>query len=154
MDLSTVQNTLACWWFDYDSAAFELWPSLVTDDVVFTCRSDTGNTSYEEFIRANVQGRDNFLAWQRDHRNNSPYPLRHNATNVHLTRATESEADFRSYIFVTQILDGKVSNLSSGPCSGTVRVQDGEPRLAALHVVLDTEDSVVLSTRQVEAGSH
>ena len=154
MDLSTVQNTVACWWYNYDEAAFDVWPTLVTDDIVFTCRSDVGNTSYEEFIRADVRGRGAFLAWQRDHRSNSPYPLRHNGTNVHLTGTTEAGADFMSYIFVTQIVDGKVSNLSSGSCSGTVRIEDDVPRLAALHVVLDTQESVVLSTRQVGVGTH
>jgi hypothetical protein len=154
MDLSTVQNTIARWWFHYDEADFEVWPDLMTSDVAFTCRSDIGNTSYEEFIRADVRGRSAVLSWQRDHRNNSPFPLRHNGTNVHLTRVSESEADFMSYLFVTQIVDGKVSNLSSGLCSGTVRDEDGVARLAALHVVLDTQESVVLSARPVEVGSH
>ena len=56
------------------------------------------------------------------------------------------EADFASYIFVTQIVDG-VSPLSTAIVNGTVRVEDGALRIAALHVVLDTEDSVVFSQR-------
>ena len=56
MDISTVQSSIACWWFNYDEAAFEVWPNLVTSDVAFTCRSDTGSTPYEEFIRADVRG--------------------------------------------------------------------------------------------------
>ena len=56
-----------------------------------------------------------------------------------------------SYIFVTQIVDSAVSNLSSGPCSGTVRMEQGAAKLSALHVVLDTSHSVVFDTRQVTA---
>lgn len=153
MDLSTVQNTLARWWFCYDKADFETWPDLLTSDVAFSCRSDSGNASYEDFIRADVQGRDRVLSWQRDHRINSPFPLRHHGTNVHTIRVAEFEADFMSYLLVTQIVDGKVTNLSSGLCSGTVRLDDGDARLAALHVVLDTEESVILSSRQIEVGS-
>lgn len=115
MELSTVQGLIARWWFHYDEALFDVWPDLVTNDVTFTCRSDTGATEYEEFIRADVQGRDDFLAWQRDHRSNSPYPLRHNGTNIHITRVTETDADFMSYLFVTQIVGGSVSNLSKWP---------------------------------------
>ena len=44
------------------------------------------------------------LEWQIDHRKNSPYPLRHNGTNIHVTNANDTEAEFRSYIFVTQIV--------------------------------------------------
>jgi hypothetical protein len=50
-----------------------------------------------------------------------------------------------SYIFVTHIVNSSVSSLSSGLCSGTVRLEQGCAKLAALHVVLDTQDSVVLS---------
>ena len=149
MDISSVQNLLARWWFSYDEGRFDVWPDLITDDVVFTCRTDTGATEFEDFVRADVRGRDDFLAWQRDHRGNSPYPLRHNGTNVHLTRAGDEQADFMSYLFVTQIVQGAVSNLSSGLCSGTARVEGGAAKLAALHVVLDTADSVVFNTRQV-----
>jgi 3-phenylpropionate/cinnamic acid dioxygenase small subunit len=137
-----VVNLVCGWWFDYDQGNFEAWPAYFTADAHFSCRTDTGQTAYEEFVRADVQGREALLAWQEDHRRHSPYPLRHNGTNVHVTNADADGADFRSYIFVTQIVGSQVSNLSTARVTGRVRMEGGSLRLAALHVVLDTADSV------------
>lgn len=140
-DLPAVQNLLSGWWFDYDQGSFEEWPRYFTPDARFSCRSDSGQTDFEEFIRADVHGSD-VLSWQEQHRRNSPYPLRHNCTNVHVSDARSDDADFRSYLFVTHIVGGGVSNLASGTCSGTVRMHDGALRIADLRVVLDFTDSV------------
>jgi SnoaL-like domain len=147
VDLSAVQNLIAGWWFDYDQGNFEAWPGYFTADARFSCRSDSGRAPYEDFIRADLTGRDRVLAWQTDHRCNSPYPLRHNATDIHVTASRPGEADFRSYIFVTQIVAGAVSNLSTGLCLGTAREEDdGSVRLADLRIVLDTTDSEVFTS--------
>ena len=146
IDLGAVQQLVASWWFDYDQGRFDAFPEYFTADARFTCRSDSGQTAFEEFVTADVRGRDELVSWQVEHRSNSPYPLRHNGTNVHLAASRVGEADFRSYLFVTQIVDGAVSNLSTGVCTGTVRVEDGALRLAALHVVLDFTTSEVFST--------
>lgn len=143
--LADVQNLLASWWFDYDRGAFETWPGYFTVDAHFSCRSDSGQTAFEEFVTADVDGRDAVVAWQTEHRRNSPYPLRHNGTNVHVTEVRDGEADFRSYIFVTHVVAGGVANLASGVCHGTVRQEDGMSKLAALHLVLDFTDSVVFA---------
>lgn len=148
VDLASVQGLLAGWWFDYDQGDFDGWPGYFTADAHFACRSDSGQAPYEDFIRADVTGRDAVVAWQVDHRRSSPHPLRHNCTNVHVTASRPGEADFRSYIFVTQIVGGAVSNLSTGLCVGTVRDEDGSPRLAELRVVLDTTDSETFSARE------
>lgn len=153
-DLTAVQNLVASWWFDYDRGAFDVWPRYFTDDAHFSCRSDSGQTAFEEFVTADVRGHDEVVAWQIAHRQASPYPLRHNATNVHLTsvRADEGEADFRSYLFVTHVVAGGVANLSSGVCTGTVRSCDGgdaagpgDLLIASLRVVLDFTDSVAFT---------
>jgi 3-phenylpropionate/cinnamic acid dioxygenase small subunit len=146
VDPAAVQQLIARWWFDYDEGRFDAFPELLTEDVHFSCRSDTGATEYEEFIRADVRGRDRVVAWQTDHRRNSPYPLRHNGTNIHITRQSGNEATFASYIFVTQIAQGAVSNLSSGPVTGMVRDEGGVLRIAELNVVLDTANSDVLTS--------
>ena len=146
IDAASVQDLIGRWWWNYDEGHFDVFPRLLASDVHFTCRTDTGATDYEEFVRADVRGRDAVVGWQTDHRVNSPYPLRHNASNVHLVDVRGEEADFASYILVTQIVDG-VSLLSTGIVNGTVRVDDGALRIAALHVVLDTEPSVVFSER-------
>jgi hypothetical protein len=147
VDLSAVQQLLARWWFNYDAGNFDVLGDLLTRDTRFTCRSDTGETEYEEFVRADVRGHDEVLAWQTDHRRNSPYPLRHNGTNVHLTASGDDEAAFASYLFVTHVVDSAITNLSTAVCTGTVRVEDGVARLAELHVVLDTMNSEVFADR-------
>jgi len=86
------------------------------------------------------------MAWQTDHRSNSPYPLRHNAANVHVVEDRGDEATFASYIFVTQIVDG-VAPLSTAIVTGAVRAEVEGLRIAELNVVLDTMTSVVFSQR-------
>ncbi len=148
VELAAVQNLLASWWFDYDRGDFAAWPGYFTADAHFACRSDSGQAPYEDFIRADVRGRDALVAWQVDHRRNSPYPLRHNCTNVHVTASRPGEADFRSYLFVTHIVGGAVANLSSGLCVGTVREDGAAVRLADLRVILDTTDSDTFSAAE------
>ena len=101
---AALQDLIGRWWFNYDQGNFDVLPDLLTDDMHFSCRTDTGTTDYEEFVRVDVRGRDEVMAWQTDHRVNSPYPLRHNGTNVHLGEQRGDEAEFESYIFVTHML--------------------------------------------------
>jgi len=144
-DLAAVQNLVASWWFDYDQGNFDVWPGYFTSDAHFSCRSDSGKTAFEEFVTADVHGRDAVVEWQIDHRSNSPYPLRHNGTNVHVTSSTDAEASFRSYLFVTHMVEGAVANLSSGLCLGKARVEDGTLKLAELRVILDFTSSETFS---------
>jgi hypothetical protein len=144
IDLAAVQNLIASWWFDYDQGNFPVWPRYFTVDAHFTCQSDSGATDYEEFIRADLNGRDQVLAWQIDHRKNSPYPLRHNATNVHIASTSDGAARYRSYLFVTTIVDGLVSNTASGLCLGTVRDED-TLKIAEMRVILDCTNSELFS---------
>ena len=137
IESSAVTELLGRWWFEYDQGNFDAWPDYFTADASFSCRSDSGQTAFEEFVTADVAGRDDLLKWQEDHRRNSPYPLRHNGTNVHLVE----DERFRSYLFVTQIVEGAVSNLSSGLCLGKVREEDGRLKLAELRVILDFTSS-------------
>jgi len=141
-----VQDLVARWWWNYDEGNFDVLTGLLTDDVHFSCRTDTGTTDYEEFVRADHTGRDAVMAWQTDHRRNSPYPLRHNGTNVHITEQQADEARFSSYIFVSQIVGG-VSPLSTAIVNGRVRRRGDALLLAELEVVLDTMDSKVFTDR-------
>ena len=143
IDVAAVQELIGRWWLNYDEGNFDELKRLVTDDVHFACRTDTGTTDYEEFVRADVRGRDEMIAWQRQHRLDSPYPLRHNGTNVHIVDIRGNEATFASYIFVTQITEG-VSNLSTAVVRGAVRDEDGSLLLADLEVTLDTMTSAPL----------
>lgn len=140
IDPGAVQDLVARWWWNYDEGNFDVLASLLTDDAHFSCRTDSGMTDYEEFVRADYTGRDEVMAWQTDHRLNSPYPLRHNGTNVHITDQRGDEASFSSYIFVSQIVGG-VSPLSTAIVNGAVRRVGDRIQLAALEVVLDTMES-------------
>ena len=146
IDGPAVHELLGRWWFNYDEGNFDVLAELLTDDAHFTCRTDTGTTDYEEFVRSDLSGRAEVMAWQTDHRSNSPYPLRHNAANVHVVEDRGDEATFASYIFVTQIVDG-VAPLSTAIVTGAVRSVPGGLRIAELNVVLDTMTSVVFSQR-------
>jgi hypothetical protein len=150
IDATSLHELIGRWWWDYDEGNFDVFPDYFVSDAHFTCRTDTGTTDYEEFVRADVRGREAVVAWQVDHRTHSPYPLRHNGTNVHLVDVRGREADFASYILVTQIAGG-VSPLSTATVTGTVREEDGALRLAALHVVLDTSESVAFGERRLPA---
>ena len=119
---------------------------MLTEDAHFTCRTDTGTTDYEDFVRSDVRGQAEVIAWQTDHRIDSPYPLRHNATNVHVVEDRGDEATFASYIFVTQIIEG-VAPLSTAIVDRNRAVRARWPRIAELDVVLDTMNSVVFGQR-------
>ena len=53
---ANVQDLVAQWWLNYDEGNFDVLAGLLTDDVHFSCRTDTGTTDYEEFVRADVRG--------------------------------------------------------------------------------------------------
>lgn len=146
IDIAAVNELVGCWWFNYDQGNFDVLETLLTDDVHFSCRTDSGNTAYEEFVRSDNRGRDAVMAWQREHRLDSPYPLRHMGLNVHLTGQRGAETTFSSYIFVTQIVDGSVSNLSTAIVNGAARHDGERVRLSEVEVVLDTTSSVPLRT--------
>jgi hypothetical protein len=141
--LLAVQSLVSAWWYDYDAADFDAWARYFTPDARFRCRSDSGATEFEDFIKAELEGRDDVLAWHVEHRNGSPYPLRHFGTNIHITATAGDEVEFRSYLFCTQVVGTAVANLASGRVVGTARIDDdGTARFAELRVVLDFTDSV------------
>ncbi|ABH00094.1 conserved hypothetical protein (plasmid) [Rhodococcus jostii RHA1] len=133
---------MAKWWFHYDEWNPVELRSLMTDDFAFTCRSDTGATDYEDFIRCDIRRVDAVMAWKEDHRANSPYPLRHNGANFVITDDRERDVDFSSYIFVTKIVHGRPVSLSTGITSGTARRTPTGMLLERVETVLDTQDSV------------
>jgi hypothetical protein len=142
-----VAEVLGRWWYNYDEGNFDVLRSLLTDDVRFTCRSASGACAYEEFIAADVSGLDAVMAWQTEHRMGSPYPLRHNGTNHHVIERGETSVTFGSYIAVTHMVNGMPALLPAGIVNGRLEVVGGQPLIAEMHVVLDTEDSVIFSER-------
>lgn len=145
MDRGELHDLIGRWWWNYDQGNFEVLTSLLSDGIHFTCRTDTGMAEWEEFARADLRGRDEVMAWQIEHRNNSPYPLRHNGTNVHVLEDSGDRASFVSYIFVTQMVQGMPAPLSSGIVNGAVVETSEGLRISEMHVVLDTVESDVFS---------
>ncbi|MEU8138273.1 nuclear transport factor 2 family protein [Streptodolium elevatio] len=146
-DRLAAHELLHRWWFVYDEGEFDAWEDLLTEDVWFTSRTDTGNHPHEEFIASDNRGREAVLAWQRAHRLASPYPLRHNGTNIHVIGETEDELSLSSYIHVTSVDDRVPSNIASGIVRAVARREEGVYRLAQVHVVLDTMKAVAFSER-------
>ena len=146
ISIGDLQQLVAGWWFDYDQANFDAWSDYFTEDIHFSCRSDSRATPFEEFVTADVSGRDDVLAWNRQHRIDSPYPLRHNGTNVHIVSGDETACSFRSYLFVSQIVAMAVTPLSSGIVLGAARLDEQRLRFSQLRVILDFTDSQVLSS--------
>src|SRR5207248_2935888 len=94
-----------------------------------------------EFIRSDNKGREKAMAWTKEHRRHSPYPLRHNGVNVHVTAERGDEIDLESYLFVTQIIERTPSTLSSGLVHITLRLTPDGYRIARKEVVLDSIES-------------
>ena len=145
VDATAAQQLLARWWCAYDAGRFDELRTLLTDDVHFACRTDTGTTSFEEFVRADSRGHDEVMRWQTEHRLDSPYPLRHHATNFHLTdadgRATRASATTSRS---PRCRTSRRCSCPAGSSKGTVRAEGGGLRIAELVVILDTMDSVPL----------
>jgi hypothetical protein len=144
IDVTAAEKLLARWWCAYDAGEFDDMPALLDEDVHFQCRTDTGTTSFEEFVRAEGRGRDKVMRWQTQHRLDSPFPLRHNITNFHFI-SDDDEPRFRHYLSVTQVKDVFPTPVPGGVVEGAVRRQpNGALVISDLVVVLDTMDSVTL----------
>jgi hypothetical protein len=138
IDHAAAIQALHRWWFHYDQADLDIWPTLVTDDVHSSSRTDRGEHPYESFIASDVQGKEAVLAWKREHRAGSPTPLRHHATNVHVVAEREDEVDLVSYLLVNQLEERRPSMLSSGLVRTTVRRVGDRLLISRLDVVLDS----------------
>lgn len=133
------------WWWNYDAGNFDVLESLLSGDVHFTCRTDTGQAEWEEFVTADLRGREAVMGWQVEHRRQSPYPLRHNGTDLHVVEDKGDSASFASYILVFHTVGGAPASLPGGVVTGEVRHEGGALRISALHVELDTVDSDVFA---------
>jgi 3-phenylpropionate/cinnamic acid dioxygenase small subunit len=130
------------YWFNYDEGHLDVCEALLTEDCHLSSRTELGTHPHEEFIRSDSHGREAAMAWTREHRKHSPYPLRHHAANVHVVAERGDEVDIESYLFVTQIVDRRPSTLSSGLVHFTlVNTGDGY-RIRRKDVVLDSIESI------------
>jgi hypothetical protein len=105
---------------------------------------DDPSVSWAEFATADASGRDAVVAWQTEHRLDSPAPLRHHLSNLHRTGTDGDDVTFASYILVNQVAGEMPVLIPSGVVTGAVRREGGELRIARLDIVLDTRASTPL----------
>jgi hypothetical protein len=140
-DRLAVHEFIHRWWVNYDEGRLDVLESVLAEDCHTSSRTELGIHPHEQFIASDNRGREATMAWKKEHRRHSPYPLRHHAANVFVTDERGDEVDVESYLFVTQIVDHKPSTLSSGFVHWTlVRTPDGY-RVKAQHTVLDSIES-------------
>jgi hypothetical protein len=129
------------YWFLYDEGRLGELGGLLAEDCHVRSRTETGQHPFEEFIASDNHGRDAAMAWTKEHRKHSPYPLRHHAANVHVLAERGDEIDLDSYLFVTQIVERTPSTLSSGIVHWTLQLTDDGYRVRSKEVVLDSIES-------------
>ncbi|WIM86235.1 nuclear transport factor 2 family protein [Candidatus Mycobacterium wuenschmannii] len=153
--LSDLQEFIAAFWYAYDEAHFEELTANLAEDVHYVTRSDSGASPFEELMSPEMHGRAAVMEWMTEHRRQSPYPLRHHATNIHRTGRDGPATTARFYILVNQIANFVPFAVSSGVVDVSVRRGSSGLMFTDMEVVLDTQNSVLLSefTADSAAGS-
>jgi len=151
--LAELQEFIAAFWYHYDEAHYDELAASYADDAHYLTRSDTGASPFEELMSPELQGRDAIVGWMSEHRKQSPYPLRHHATNVHRTGSDDATTRARFYIFVNQIANFVPFAVSSGVVNVGVRREATGLMFTDMEVVLDTRNSVLLSDLTAEGAS-
>ncbi len=143
--LPELQEFIAGFWYHYDEAHYDEMAASYADNVHYLTRSDSSAGPFEELMSPELNSRDEVMEWLSEHRKQSPYPLRHHATNVHRTGTDGDVTRARFYIFVNQIANFVPFAVSSGVVNvGVRRVADGL-QFTEMDVVLDATNSVPLS---------
>jgi hypothetical protein len=143
--LPELQDFIAGYWYAYDEAQYDEMAAAKAEDIRFITRSDSGASPFEELMSPELRGRDAVMDWLIDHRRQSPYPLRHHATNIHRTGNDGDLARARFYIFVNQIANFVPFAVSSGIANVAVRRGANGLEFTEMEMVLDTTNSVLLS---------
>lgn len=143
--LSELQEFIGEFWYHYDEAHYDELAVRYADDVRYVTRSDSGASPFEELMSPELNGRDAVIEWLSQHREQSPYPLRHHATNVHRTGTEGAITRARFYILVNQIANFVPFAVSSGVVTVAVRRGDNGLQFTEMDVVLDATNSVLLA---------
>ncbi|SON63350.1 hypothetical protein MSIMFI_04880 [Mycobacterium simulans] len=155
ISLQELQEFIAAFWYHYDEAHYDELAASFAEDLHYISRSDSGASPFEELMSPELHGRDGVVEWLTEHRKQSPYPLRHHATNVHRTGTDGDVTHVRCYILVNQVANFVPFAVSSGVAELGVRRGASGLEFAKMDVVLDTTNSVLLSelTADSAAGS-
>jgi len=143
--LPELQEFIGSFWYHYDEAHYDELAASYAEDVHYLTRSDSGASPFEDLMSPDLHGRDAVMEWLSDHRRQSPYPLRHHATNVHRT-GTDGDVTYgRFYILVNQIANFVPFAVSSGVVNVGARREATGLVFTEMDVVLDATNSVLLS---------
>ncbi|MGZ5391471.1 MAG: polyketide cyclase [Mycobacterium sp.] len=140
--LSEVQEFIAGFWFHYDQGHFDELAFRVGDEMDYVSRSESGACPFEDLLKAELHGGAETMAWLTQHRNESPYPLRHHATNIFRIGVDGAVTKVRFYLFVNQITNAVPFAVSSGVVDVGIRRADHGLVLTSMKVILDADDSV------------
>ena len=119
----------------------------------YLTRSDSGASPFEELMSPELHGRDAVMEWLSEHRKQSPYPLRHHATNVHRTGTHGDVTRARFYILVSQIANFVPFAVSSGVVNVGIRRAATGLVFTEMDVVLDTQNSVLLAELTADSAT-
>jgi SnoaL-like protein len=151
--LPELQEFIGSFWFHYDEAHYDELAASYAEDVHYLTRSDSGASPFEDLMSPELYGRDAVMEWLSDHRKQSPYPLRHHATNVHRTGTDGDVTRARFYILVNQIANFVPFAVSSGVVNVGVRREATGLVFTEMEVVLDATDSVLLSELAADSAA-
>ncbi|MFZ0718187.1 nuclear transport factor 2 family protein [Mycobacterium sp.] len=151
--LPELQEFIAGFWYHYDEAHDDDLAASYDEDVHYLTRSDSGASPFEDLMSPELHGRDAVMGWLSDHRKQSPYPLRHHATNVHRTGTDGDVTRARFYILVNQIANFVPFAVSSGVVNVGVRRGPTGLVFTEMDVVLDATNSVLLSELSADSAA-
>lgn len=151
--LAELQDFIGEFWYHYDEADYDEMAAAHAEDVRYLTRSDSGASPFEELMSPELHGRDALMEWMKEHREQSPYPLRHHATNIHRLGADGGVTRVRFYIFVNQIANFVPFAVSSGVVVASVRRGSNGLEFTDVEVVLDTTNSVLLSEATADSAA-
>ena len=153
ISLSEVQEFFGEFWFHYDSGHYDEIAPRFAENSRYVSRSESGQSPFEEVLAADLSGRDSIASWLREHREGSPYPLRHNATNIHRTGTDGDVTRVRSYIFVTQVTNHVPFAVSSGVLEAGLRRGPNGLEITAFTFIMDTDNSIPLAEFRAAAST-
>lgn len=151
--LPELQEFIAGFWYHYDEAHYDEMAAAYAENVHYLTRSDSGASPFEGLMSPELNGRDEVMGWLSEHRKQSPYPLRHHATNVHRTGTDDDVTRARFYIFVNQVANFVPFAVSSGVVNVAVRRGTNGLEFTDMDVILDATNSVLLSELHAESGA-
>jgi hypothetical protein len=151
--LSDLQEFIAEFWYHYDEAHYDELAARYAENVRYVTRSDSGTSPFEELMSPELHGRAAVMEWMSQHREQSPYPLRHHATNVYRTGTDGDVTRARFYIFVNQVANFVPFAVSSGVADVGVRRGAEGMEFTEMDIVLDATNSVLLSERSASSAA-